>query len=293
MKILPVNCEQIFGNEAFEAQREKQILFCHSNVSFLPTITIDKIWIAIRYNKILVNNLSMSINQTPIDKFEYSDGIFVEPSKVLHLYAKGATIVFRGAHIFFPEIYNLAATIQQNWRCEVQANIYISNSGADATYPHFDPHEIYIFQLFGSKKWEIFESKYIQPEFTDGYDTNRHGHGDKMGDLVLNAGDIAFLPRGTIHHPISITPSCHVALGVKPLSYSQIIKEIITIVSSSDVNFREMAFQGRTSDEVVHEINRLLTKLTYLTTKSLIEELMENRTSMLNLNEDLSTLFFK
>lgn len=257
MNIIKSKYGDLFSPKVFLAQEKKYILYLSESEPH-PVLSIKEIWEKIEFSRLIVNNLSMSKCQLPVDKEEYSDGVFVDSSKVLDLFDGGASIIMRGAHRYFREVRELCNKISKIWGCETQANLYLSKAGVDATYPHFDPHELYIYQIYGEKDWNFYESKFIQPEYTDGYDAVRHGHGKKSETLRMNAGDIAFIPRGTIHQPISVTNSVHVSIGVKAISYGQLLDIIIGLLKESNVEFRKNAFQGKSYIDVSKDIDNLL-----------------------------------
>lgn len=270
MEIIKSDYNKLFSPDVFSAQENKDILH-FSDPNRNQALSIEAIWEKIEFNRLVVNNLSMSKDQVPIDNKEYSDGVFIKPSKVLELFEDGASIIIRGAHRYFKEISEMCADSSNLWRCETQANLYLSKKGVNATFPHFDPHELYIHQLYGEKDWSLYESKYLQPEYTDGYNIDRHGHGKKLTVLKMKAGDIAFLPRGTIHQPIAITDSVHIALGIKAISNSQLLALIINLLKENNIEFRKNAFQGNSHSDTTDNVHRLLSIIRELTDENLIE----------------------
>ncbi len=224
-------------------------------------LEIDDIESRITYNKILVNNLSMSRDSDAIPKERYSDGVFVDPSLVKEEFQAGGAITFRAAHLFFPEVARLADRFENAWNCEAQGNLYVAPAGSNATQPHFDPHELFIFQLKGEKVWHLFEGGYYFPETHDGFDPCRHPIGQPYKSIRLSEGDILFLPRGTVHQPVADTASMHLALGLKGLSNSQVLCDVIKLLSSVDLEFRRLAFQGKSDSMISQDLSRLMDRV--------------------------------
>lgn len=234
---------------ALLAQRDGREVYLAKAIS-TDILNIDEIERTINFNRIVINNLSMSRDEEPIEKSNYSDGVFVNPELVGKEFEKGASIIIRAAHKFFPAVSEIINSVQNVWKCECQGNLYISREGVNATYPHFDPHELYIFQLYGVKKWDIFEGLYEAPEHDDGFDKSRHGVGELQKCIELSEGDVLFLPRGRIHRPIAVTPSIHLAVGIKEDSVGQVLRKSIHVISSMDVELRRLAYAGRSHTEI-------------------------------------------
>ncbi|NQU56163.1 MAG: hypothetical protein HQ513_02935 [Rhodospirillales bacterium] len=225
------------------------------------SLSFDEFENKITYNRILVNNFSMSRDTKPIAKERYSDGVFVDPAKIRGEFETGASMTFRAAHLFFPTVANIVGQFVDAWGCEAQGNLYVSPAGANATSPHFDPHELFIFQLMGVKAWNLFEGGYDFPESNDGFDVARHPIGAASSSVRLCEGDVLFLPRGTVHQPVAESTSMHLAVGLKGLSRSQLLREILNILSDVDVEFRRLAFCGQSDRLVAEELDRILSRV--------------------------------
>lgn len=255
----------LFKNHLFSdfvaQQSERKLLHVKCpDVIKKVNISVDEICQKIKTSRLLINNLSMSKNEVPIDVYDYSDGTFIEPNKVFESFESGASIIFRAAHLFFPQIKIITEELQKPWACPAQANIYLSKSGVNATFPHFDPHELFIYQIYGSKRWSIFESKFIFPEVGDGYDHNRHGHGEFVEDYIVSSGDVLFLPRGTVHRPVAVENSIHISFGLMPLSYSKLLIKLIEVMSELNVDYRKIALQNYDKSNTVNNSINLLKK---------------------------------
>lgn len=238
---------------ALSAQKDNRAV--HISEAFKNQIvSIYDIERTISFGRIVLNNLSMSRNEKPLDIRSYSDGVFIDPILVASEFSSGASIVIRAAHKFFPSIAKVVSDFGRLWGCEAQGNLYLSKAGVNATYPHFDPHELFIFQISGEKNWDLFEGDYVHPESDDGFDSARHPVGKFSETIHLKAGDVLFLPRGKIHRPIAVSGSIHLAVGLKGESVSQILRKCIHVLSSLDVDLRKLAVPGRSREETMREV---------------------------------------
>lgn len=75
--------------------------------------------------------------------------------------------------------------------------------------PHFDDVDVYVLQVEGRKRWRVCAPlpghalpRYSSRDFVDAE------IGTCMLDVVLEPGDLLYLPRGTIHQAASL-PAAH------------------------------------------------------------------------------------
>ena len=264
-------------------QRRRQIVqIASEDVLLHPSLSVGEICDKIRYSRLITNNLSLSRDEQPLEKSLYSDGVFIDSERVFKLFEDGASIILRGAHKYFPSLDDLMRKIQRPWHCDCQVNLYLSRPEVNATYPHFDPHELFIFQLHGTKVWKIYESKYIFPQVGDGYDKDRHGHGGLVRNYELLEGDVLFLPRGAIHQPVAKTSSIHVSVGLMPLSRAYVLSRLIEVMAELDTEFRELALQGSSSENSSMVLKKLLAR-----TSDFLEESSKSTLFFASLEQEL------
>lgn len=201
-------------------------------------IELEDVQFAINNSRMLVANLSLASDGAPFDKSVYSDGTFVIPEKVNKVFKDGASVILRGAHRFLPVVRTQVRNLRRIWKCDVQANLYVSHPNAIATTPHFDPHDILIYQVSGSKNWKVYDCTFKRPENWDSFNAKRHGYGDEMGEVLIDEGDLVLWPRGVVHQPVASTFSIHIAFGIKSPSYKDLMIELVNLLALEDEDFR-------------------------------------------------------
>jgi len=110
----------------------------------------------------------------------------------------------------------------------VNVNAYMTPSGSCKAFPpHYDPWDVFILQLQGTKKWSLFQSFITLPhphqvaklKHLTTMDTPWKGrHPKKIHELVMRPGDLLYIPRGVIHAAESASddggePSLHLSFG--------------------------------------------------------------------------------
>ncbi|WP_319545656.1 JmjC domain-containing protein [Ruegeria conchae] len=229
--------------------------------NFHCDVGLEDVQFAVNNSRMLVANLSLASDGTPFEKSEYSDGTFVIPEKVDRLFQCGASVILRGAHRFLPGIRTRVNELRRIWMCDVQANLYVSHPNSIATTPHFDPHDILIYQVSGSKNWKVYDCAFKRPENWDSFKVERHGYGDEIEEVLVDEGDLVLWPRGIVHQPVASSFSIHIAFGIKSPSYKDLMIELINLMALEDEDFRVNPRLQSSSAENVHAMLGLVEKL--------------------------------
>ncbi|XP_066507043.1 ribosomal oxygenase 2 isoform X2 [Hoplias malabaricus] len=127
---------------------------------------------------------------------------------------RGATIQFHQPQRFRDELWHIQEQLECFFGTLVGSNVYITPQESQGLPPHYDDVEVFILQLEGQKHWRLYEPTVplareysLEPEERIGKPTH---------DIVLKAGDLLYLPRGTIHQadtPAGVEHSTHLTLS--------------------------------------------------------------------------------
>ena len=105
----------------------------------------------------------------------------VDPRAVLREFDGGATIVLQGLHRFWPPLRRFCRELEDALGHPCQVNAYLTPPGAQGLAVHHDSHDVFVLQAFGTKQWEVDAGE------------------QEPWDLVLEPGDVLYLPAGTPH----------------------------------------------------------------------------------------------
>lgn len=166
---------------------------------------------------------------------------------VWDFYNNGCSIRMINPQTFSESVWRECATLQEFLGSMVGANVYLTPPGTQGFAPHYDDVEVFILQLEGKKHWKAYEPRNKQEELPR-YSSPNFGQGE-IGepclDLVLEAGDLLYLPRGTIHqgHCLPDAHSMHVTISCHQLnSYGDLLERALPAALKSamaeDVEFR-------------------------------------------------------
>eukprot|EP00443_Scrippsiella_acuminata_P022019 CAMPEP_0115178840 /NCGR_PEP_ID=MMETSP0270-20121206/6106_1 /TAXON_ID=71861 /ORGANISM="Scrippsiella trochoidea, Strain CCMP3099" /LENGTH=692 /DNA_ID=CAMNT_0002591811 /DNA_START=1 /DNA_END=2075 /DNA_ORIENTATION=- len=98
-------------------------------------------------------------------------------------------------------------------------NGYLTPPGAIGKPPHVDDHDVLVLQQDGAKSWLLLDT----------------ATREVAAEVVLNAGDVLYLPQGVPHHARAHSdggqPSLHLAVGLhrSPMSWASILAAVLTL----------------------------------------------------------------
>ncbi|KAG5325003.1 RIOX1 oxygenase, partial [Pseudoatta argentina] len=149
--------------------------------------------------------------------------------------------------IFIPQIYALNAILQEVFGCFVGANIYLTPANSQGFAPHYDDVEIFILQIEGKKRWKLYKSL-KSSEFFPRYpsrDFDESELGKPILDKVISAGDLLYVPRGTIHQAMALdTYSLHITISMYQRNtwgdlLEKLVPQALKQAIKKDMRFRE------------------------------------------------------
>jgi ribosomal protein L16 Arg81 hydroxylase len=157
----------------------------------------------------------------------------VVDDKIMQLYAEGATLVLQGLHRIWPPLIEYARRLGAELRRPLQVNAYLTPPGGQGFSTHYDTHDVFVFQVDGTKRWRIH-----QPVLPDPLEKQAWGgHADEVGataqgapalDVVLAPGDALYLPRGWLHSAeAQDRRSLHLTVGVRALTRYALVEELL------------------------------------------------------------------
>ncbi|XP_056322992.1 ribosomal oxygenase 2 [Danio aesculapii] len=142
---------------------------------------------------------------------------------------KKATVQFHQPQRFQDELWRIQERLECFFGCLVGSNVYITPAGAQGLPPHYDDVEVLILQLEGQKHWRLYEPTVplareysLEPESRIGAPTH---------DFILQAGDLLYFPRGTIHQadtPAGAGHSTHLTLSTyQNMSWGDLLLDLM------------------------------------------------------------------
>lgn len=155
------------------------------------------------------------------------------------LYRKGSTVVFKFLHERWEPLGRLCRALSGEFSAGFQANAYLTPAGAQGLTSHYDTHDVFVLQVWGSKHWRLYESPDVLPLHSQHYRRPAAGPGAPVREFDLRAGDLMYMPRGTVHDATSNdAASLHITLGVLPVLWSTVLRDALDQAIESDPRLR-------------------------------------------------------
>jgi hypothetical protein len=136
--------------------------------------------------------------------------------RALHdLLSQGVSVIVNVIHHSIPQIRQLATAIEREMGIKTQVNAYLSFSKGGAFKPHWDKHDVLVVQVYGHKRWRVWNAQVLNPmEMCDPSTVNASVAPDQ--ELEMAPGDILFIPRGEPHSAaVSTKHSVHLTFGLR------------------------------------------------------------------------------
>ncbi|MGH9584241.1 MAG: cupin domain-containing protein, partial [Bryobacteraceae bacterium] len=232
------------GKEAFFSDYwEKKPLVIERNQpnyfnSLLSLDEVDRVITTLdrRYPDIVLKNANGSVSSG-----DYTvSGDRLDVAKVYQLFGEGSTITLAYLDTVIPALTDFCRKLESEFSCPFQTNVYLTPGQAQGAKPHYDTHDVFVLQVVNSKQWTIYGTPVELPLPGQDFDPAVHELGDPTLEFELEAGDIAYIPRGIVHDARSgENTSLHITAGVLRYTWTDLLLELVADVSVNDPSFRK------------------------------------------------------
>ena len=136
----------------------------------------------------------------------------LDPGKIAGAFADGATIVLQGLHRWHEPVTRFCRDLELELGHACQVNAYITPAGAQGLATHADPHDVFVLQAFGSKRWHVGAAP----------------RGGAPIEAELDVGDALYMPKGTPHSASAQDAvSGHLTVGIHVTSWRDVVREVV------------------------------------------------------------------
>lgn len=152
-------------------------------------------------------------------------------NKVFDLFDNGATIVIQGAQYLFKNLEILSQNLTEELKSTINCNIYITPKNSQGFFPHFDTHEVIVLQIFGTKRWKLYDQmkKYPMKSWSlDQDEIAKYRSAVALYEMTLFPGDFLYFPAGVVHDAYcEDTVSIHLTIGAHSKSNLDFLRQIV------------------------------------------------------------------
>lgn len=188
--------------------------------------------------------------------------------KVYDLYDQGATLRIGNTPRYLPALSDLAMAFENAINTPIAINAYLTPANANAFGAHFDNHDVYILQIEGSKHWRLYDppedlpvevlipgrTELFEKRLPDSLSVGIRPPVKKVTDLLLEAGDLLYVPRGHVHEVrTGDSHSLHLTVGAPVITWYEVLLNALPSVLPEMRPLRQGLAPGFAVDESVLE----------------------------------------
>ena len=140
-----------------------------------------------------------------------------DPAAVYREFEAGATIVLQGLHRYWLPLARFCRDLEIALGHPTQVNAYITPPGSQGLAVHSDEHDVFVLQVHGSKRWQVYRPVPALPP-----------DDDPVIEAELHRGDSLYIPRGFPHAASTQErASAHVTVGILSYRWADLIREVV------------------------------------------------------------------
>ncbi|KAI6068267.1 Acyl-coenzyme A thioesterase 5 [Aix galericulata] len=193
---------------------------------------------------------------THLDVTSYAEGVREThnpvgralPAVVWDFYQNGCSLRLLNPQAFSTTVWHLLSILQEYFGSMAGANTYLTPPGTQGFAPHYDDIEAFVLQLEGKKHWRVYSPRTdteVLPQFSSANLTQAE-LGKPVLEVVLEAGDLLYFPRGFIHQGDCL-PDAH-SLHITVSSYQRnswgdllekLLPAALQMALEEDVDYRQ------------------------------------------------------
>lgn len=199
-----------------------------------------------------------------------SETLRPDAEKVNALLREGASLAINDIDTLTPELINVADTLERTLHAKVQSNLYYSWRQRQGFFTHYDTHDVYAFHTLGTKRWRVFEGRANHPIQHPRHKIVNEAHGEAnrgnlLMDIVMEPGDLLYLPRGQYHDALSVSDGCaHIAFGAAHVIGMDVLGGLSDIAVDHDLFRTNLPLEAEGRDALrkrLADLGRILSEI--------------------------------
>ncbi|HEX6207200.1 MAG TPA: cupin domain-containing protein [Actinomycetota bacterium] len=152
----------------------------------------------------------------------------VRPERVVHHFARGATIVLQALHRQWPPIAAFCRRLELDLTHPVQANAYVTPATSRGFAVHHDTHDVFVIQTHGRKGWRVYLPVIELAGKEQPWSSELGDPGAPILETELSPGDVLYIPRGFPHDATAREEvSIHVTVGIQARTWLDVWRHVM------------------------------------------------------------------
>lgn len=267
---------------------------------FSDILTLDQFLVYISRNDFHFPDITISKDSlsVPFEKYTYSSNIgghsstMINMSEVLGYFNSGHTVFFAGFERSIDGCRRLASNLITELNCLLSLGGFYTPANSQGFKPHFDSVDVFVLQMFGTKRWRVYNSVFEDSTHTADCDVS---NSEIVCDVVLSPGDTLYVPRGHVHEVSTLgLDSFHISVSVSPFNWFDALNLLLPNLKRSPAFRKTFTVGDFSNDSIITELKLLFeSHLTSLDPNSLafdFSNLIKPRLDLLDLKYSVSFL---
>ncbi|BBY05930.1 cupin domain-containing protein [Mycobacterium noviomagense] len=222
--------DEIWGSTYYHVKRGRADYFDR----LLPGASaVDELLEHVRLDPSAVRLVRHGEDKDP-DTYRRADGS-LDLARVRSGLADGYTIILNAIEQYVRTIGTLSHAIEVELNFPTRVNGYVTPPESTGFVPHYDPHDVLVLQIQGSKVWHLSDQPVVPPHEIHCRKEVDSAALTSRTDLRLEAGDVLYLPRGKIHGAETTSaPSVHLTVGLHAPTALTLLTHMLHALSLRD-----------------------------------------------------------
>ena len=166
---------------------------------------------------------------------------YVSASKFTDLIRQNASVVMNRVQDLSPAVRRLSLQMERALNQKINVNGYMTFGSGGAFAVHYDPHDVFVTQVYGTKHWFLYDEPEPSPTLEEKRKATKPAPRNVVFDVVLQPGDILYVPRGVYHRAaVTDTDSVHLTFGIHTAKGVDFIEKIRESFASEELFRRDI-----------------------------------------------------
>ena len=193
----------------------------------------------------------------------------IDPGRIYAHFRAGKTLIHGGLNLTRPNLRALARSMTDRFAAKSEAVAFLTPAGQRGS-THSDPTDVYVIQLEGTKRWQIWPTPQVRRpgDDKDSFDSLP----DRVLDLSLQPGDVLYIPHNTPHRASAEgNVSLHVTVVAGPRTWAHHLLSAVQDILHNGPEFWDTPYLDDASpEEMVPKIEQLIGRLRAVDTAAVL-----------------------
>jgi ribosomal protein L16 Arg81 hydroxylase len=184
----------------------------------------------------------------------------IDPGRIYAHFRAGKTLIHGGLNLTRPNLRALARSMTDRFAAKSEVVAFLSPAGQRGA-AHSDPTDVYVVQLEGTKRWQIWSTPEVRRAGDD--KDSFPSLPDPVLDLSLQPGDVLYVPHSTPHRAAAEeSVSLHLTVVAGPRMWANHLLSAVQDILHNSPEFWDIPYLDDASPaEMVSKIEQLIGRL--------------------------------